>query len=73
MIDPLEQRQLLSVTNGHTLGVQNLSDVIVNQTPIDWDLQMGDVTSAGRAIATNDNGDAVVVWADEHSIFEVGA
>jgi hypothetical protein len=64
-IDPLEARQLLSVTNGATLSVQNISDILVNQTPSD-----SQTTDAGRCIATDHNGDVVVVWTRYDSVLD---
>jgi hypothetical protein len=57
MLDPLEQRQLLSLTNGTTLEVQTVSDILVNQTPSD-----SQTTSANRSVASDHNGDVVVAW-----------
>jgi hypothetical protein len=61
MIDPLEQRQLLTVSVG------NLADHLVNQTllgpgnaiPVPADTQ---TTIAGQSMATDHNGDIVVTW-----------
>ncbi|MCC6124849.1 MAG: hypothetical protein IT426_07805 [Pirellulales bacterium] len=51
MIDPLEQRQLLS------LSVGNLNDILVNQTV---STSLG--TIAGQSLAVDHAGDAIAVW-----------
>ncbi len=51
MIDPLEERQLLS------LSVGNLSDILVNQTP-----STAISTIAGQSMAVDHSGDAITVW-----------
>lgn len=58
MIDPLEQRQLLSVT------AVNVSDVLVNQGT-------DDISMLGSASVANDNnGDFVVVWTNQEWAFD---
>ena len=70
VIDPLEERQLLSVSPA------NLSDVLINQLGPDYSQYIGSVlrldnqtapgdsgfTTNGQAVAVDNNGDFVVTW-----------
>ncbi|HYW77975.1 MAG TPA: hypothetical protein VE890_00295, partial [Thermoguttaceae bacterium] len=67
-IDPLEERQLLSLAPGH------IDDSLVNAGPIalhyDADTLPGATTLAGQSVAVDNDGDFVVTWTSYDSLYE---
>jgi len=64
MIDPLEERQLLTVATGH------LDDQLVNQTNYADEVYDSQTTIAGQSAAVDNDGDFVAVWTRTETIYD---